>query len=83
MNNEPNLPKNAAKPNRETFTDPPRWVKISAIAAGILILIVIAVMLLGGGEHGPARHGLGMEAPDSGAGTSQAENGFPHGFAGE
>lgn len=48
--------------DREALTGPPRWVKVSALIAGILILVVVAVMLLTGGEHGPARHGLGAGA---------------------
>ena len=35
----------------------PRWVRVSAIIAGILILLVVIVMLTGvGGGHGPGRH---------------------------
>jgi hypothetical protein len=78
MNNEPNVPKNGIKPDRETFTGPPRWVKVSAIASGILILIAVAVMLLSGGEHGPARHGFGLEARISGANAGQADTGKFH-----
>lgn len=33
----------------------PRWVKLFGIIALILVLLV-AVMLLSGGEHGPGRH---------------------------
>lgn len=83
MNNEPNVPKNGIKPGRDTFIGPPRWVKVSAIVAGVLILVVVAVMLLSGGEHGPARHGFGLEAPISGADAGQAETGkFRHGIPG-
>jgi hypothetical protein len=34
----------------------PRWVKVSRIVAFVFILLVILVMVLGGGEHGPMRH---------------------------
>jgi len=34
----------------------PRWVKVSGIIAAVLALLVVAVMLLVGGEHGPGRH---------------------------
>ena len=40
----------------------PRWVKISLAVAAVLVVLAIAVMLLGGGEHGPGRH-LGGVAP--------------------
>lgn len=65
MSNWKNLPDSGADRDREALTGPPRWVKISAIVAGVLILVVIAVMLLTGGQHGPARHGFGIGAPTS------------------
>lgn len=34
----------------------PRWVKISGLFVAALIILLIAVMLLAGGGHGPARH---------------------------
>ena len=34
----------------------PRWVKVSGIVVAVLIVLVIAVMLLAGGNHGPGRH---------------------------
>ena len=35
----------------------PRWVKVSAIVVGVLILLVVIVKLTGlGGNHGPGRH---------------------------
>ena len=63
MTSERNRPDGGAERARETLTGPPRWVKVSAIVAGVLILVVIAVMLLTGGQHGPARHGFGIGAP--------------------
>ena len=65
MTNEQHGPGSGIERGRETLTGPPRWVKVSAIVAGVLILVVVAVMLLTGGEHGPARHGFGMGAPIS------------------
>lgn len=38
------------------FPGTPRWVKVSAVVAGILLLAAIAVAVLGGSEHGPWRH---------------------------
>jgi hypothetical protein len=65
MTNEPLRPDNRPESDPESLTGPPRWVRISVIAVGILIVIVVAAMLLTGGQHGPARHGFGMDAPAS------------------
>jgi hypothetical protein len=59
MTHNPNGPESSADRDREVLTGPPRWVKVSAIVGGIIVLIIVAVMLLTGGQHGPARH-LGM-----------------------
>ena len=35
----------------------PRWVKVSAIVVGVLVLLFLVLQLAGiGGEHGPGRH---------------------------
>ena len=35
----------------------PRWVKVSGIVIGVLVLIAAIMMLAGvGGQHGPGRH---------------------------
>lgn len=34
----------------------PRWVKVFAIVAAVLALLVVVLMLVGGGQHGPGRH---------------------------
>ena len=34
----------------------PRWVKVSGLVVAALIVLLIAVMLLAGGDHGPGRH---------------------------
>jgi hypothetical protein len=41
----------------------PRWVKLSLILGAVLVLLVVAVMLLAGGGHGPSRHTPGIQAP--------------------
>jgi hypothetical protein len=44
-----------AEPPRYPGT--PRWVKLSAIVAGVLVLLVAVVIFTGiGGSHGPWRH---------------------------
>jgi len=44
--------------DRESTTGMPRWVKVSGIIVGILVLLVIVLALTGvlGGQHGPGRH---------------------------
>jgi len=34
----------------------PRWVVISGILAGLMILLVSFLVVFGGGQHGPFRH---------------------------
>lgn len=45
----------------------PRWVKISAIIAGVVIVLVVALLISDsqglGGEHGPGRHAPGDGPP--------------------
>lgn len=41
----------------------PRWVKISAIVVGVLVVLVVAVMIVSGGEHGPGRHTSSGDTP--------------------
>ncbi len=40
----------------------PRWVKVSGLVALLLAMLVAVVALVGGGEHGPSRHGSGGTA---------------------
>jgi hypothetical protein len=35
----------------------PRWVKVCAVIAGVVLVLLVVVKLTGtGGEHGPGRH---------------------------
>ncbi len=45
-----------AEPSPSAHPGLPRWVKVSGIIAIALILLVIVIMLVSGGEHGPGRH---------------------------
>jgi hypothetical protein len=42
---------NAAQP-------PPRptWVKVSLVAALVIVVAIVVMAIAGGGEHGPGRH---------------------------
>lgn len=51
----------------------PRWVKVSAIVVGVLILLFLVMQLAGiGGQHGPGRHVSGHGAPLEGVTSDQA-----------
>lgn len=56
-----------SKSNGETQTTPPgvpRWVKISAAIAVALAVMLVVIMALAGGEHGPGLHtGVGTDSP--------------------
>jgi hypothetical protein len=47
-------------PDVPPYPGAPRWVKISAIVAGALLLATVIMLAIGGGGHGPGRHA----APD-------------------
>lgn len=79
MTHEPSGPEHSTERDRQALTGPPRWVKVSAIVAGVVILIANAVMLLSGGQHGPARHGLGTGEPVSSPGAVHAHARVPSG----
>jgi len=34
----------------------PRWVKVFLIAAAVLVVLMLVLMVLAGGQHGPGRH---------------------------
>jgi hypothetical protein len=44
------------KYEREPTTGIPRWVKVAVLVAAVLVLLVVIANLLGGGGHGPSRH---------------------------
>lgn len=64
--------------NPETQTDRlsppgmPRWVKVTSIAIGILLLLFLILQLSGvAGQHGPGRH-MSLDGYSSGAATTWA-----------
>jgi hypothetical protein len=51
------------RPTREPSTPPPvpRWVKLSAVVVGVLVLVFVILHILGvAGGHGPGRHMSGQ-----------------------
>jgi hypothetical protein len=50
--------------NEATPPGVPRWVKVSAAVVVVLLVALVLVMALTGGEHGPGLHtGAGIVAP--------------------
>lgn len=41
----------------------PRWVKVFLAASAALLLLMVALMLVIGGQHGPGRHASAPVAP--------------------
>jgi hypothetical protein len=39
----------------------PGWVKVSGIVVAILVMALIVIMLIAGGDHGPGRHATGNQ----------------------
>ena len=59
----------AGGPDRESPPGMPRWVKVSGILVGALILLLLILALTGvlGGQHGPGRH---LPGGDTGPGVT-------------
>jgi hypothetical protein len=50
----------------------PRWVKVSGIVVGVLVLLAVIITVTGmGGPHGPGRHTWSAETGERNA-TGQA-----------
>lgn len=41
--------------DREPTTSTPRWVKVVGLIA-VVLLLLLGIIMLAGGEHGPGRH---------------------------
>jgi hypothetical protein len=63
------------EPSRyDDTTGTPRWVKVFGIIALVVALLVFVMLLIGGGDHGPQRHGgAGGTLPISLASPSQPQ----------
>jgi hypothetical protein len=55
----------------------PRWVKVFGIIVIVAVLLVVAMMFIGGGEHGPGRYTLSGEAGGQVAVSSVMEDHAP------
>lgn len=47
-------------------TGAPRWVKVFLTIAVTLVLLFVLLQFVGGGGHGPGRHGVGGGKPPAG-----------------
>ena len=66
-------PHNGADADHDSPPGMPRWVKVSAIVVGVLVVLFLVLQLTGiGGEHGPGRHNSGSGAPLESAIGAQA-----------
>jgi hypothetical protein len=64
MGSSPGFPDDAdAVPDRGSPPRMPHWVKWSAIVVAALILLMVVVMSVFGGQHGPGRHLPAGDAP--------------------
>lgn len=43
----------------------PRWVKLSLLVTGAIIVLFVVLQLVVGGDHGPGRHTGGEDPPSS------------------
>ncbi len=59
------------RPDGDTPPGVPRWVIVSLLVGAAVLLLLVAAMLITGGQHGPGRHTGGPQSPD-GAGQSAA-----------
>lgn len=62
--------------NPQTQPSPrPGWVKVLGIVAAVLIVVVVALAIFGGGDHGPGRHLPGGDDGAEQGHTPPAEHG--------
>jgi cytochrome b561 len=56
----------------------PRWVKVTAIVVGVLVLLFLVLQLTGvAGQHGPGRHLSDGPAPAAVVGATAVEGALP------
>ena len=69
--------------NRPPYPGTPRWVKVFGITVIVVVLLVVGLMFIGGGEHGPGRHTSSGEAGGQVAAFSvMEEHALPEGGRG-
>ena len=66
-----------AESQRESDAGIPRWVKLFGLIALILVLALVVVVLVVGGEHGPGRHAVGGPAAQREMAAERSTGGAP------
>ena len=73
--------KQEARDADDTYSQPPglpRWVKVTAIVVGVLVLLFLVLQLTGvAGQHGPGRHLSDGPAPAAVVGATAVEGALP------
>ncbi len=63
--------------NRPSYPGTPRWVKVFGIIVIFVVLLVVAMMFIVGGEHGPGRHAPSGDAGGQVLSSSVMEDQVP------
>lgn len=64
--------------DREPTTPAPRWVKVTGAIALVVALLVAAMLLFGGGQHGPGRHSSSAAGHSLGSSAGEGERAGEH-----
>jgi hypothetical protein len=66
MADRPSSPERDGSADRGPSAGPPRWVKVAGVIA-LALVVLLLIVLLAGGNHGPGRHqssrGYGGQLP--------------------
>lgn len=77
----PHTGETGVAPDRGSTAGAPRWVKVIGIIGLLVVLLAVVMMFaVGGGEHGPGRHApggdtSGLEAPEGEAAPPEGGHG--------
>lgn len=66
-----------ARVRHESRPSVPLWVKLFGIVALVALVLIVGVMLLAGGEHGPGRHTMSGDAGSQTPATAAGRVGEP------
>ena len=56
VNTADDMDARSARRSTTSYPGTPRWVKVGGIVALLMIVLVVLVMVMAGGDHGPMRH---------------------------